>query len=127
MNSGKLTRSRAFTLTDFFGGLNLLTNYPNLAYYGPLHGVGGQRLGSIKTPVKTVLAAESAALFPYSWHQPAGADTPFLNDAKCMVSFADGHVNYIKMYWNSSPPTGAASLAAYYDPPDSYHYRWSGN
>jgi hypothetical protein len=37
-----------------------------------------------------------------------------------MVSFVDGHVNYIKMYWNG----GAAS---FYDPPANYDYKWSGD
>ena len=112
-----------------FNGLNLLTNYPNLAYNGPLHGVGGQRLGSVKNPVKTVLVAESAAFFPYSWHRPAGGQIPCLNDARCVVSFADNHADYIKMFWDSSIryPNGAASLAAYYDPPAGYDYKWSGD
>ena len=112
-----------------FNGLNLLTNYPNLAYNGPLHGIGGRQLSSIKNPAKTVLVAESAALFPYSWHQPASGQIPCLNDARCMVSFADNHADYIKMYWDSSIryPNGAASLAAYYDPPAGYDYKWSGD
>jgi prepilin-type N-terminal cleavage/methylation domain-containing protein len=112
-----------------FDGLNLLTNYPNLAYNGPLHGVGGQRLASVKNPVKTALVVESAAFFPYSWHQPAGSQIPCLNDARCMVSFVDNHVSYIKMFWGSSIhyPNGAFSLAAYYDPPASYDYKWSGD
>jgi len=112
-----------------FNGLNLITNYPNLAYNGPLHGVGGQGLASVKMPVKTVLVAESAAFFPYSWHQPAQGQVPAVNNALDLVSFADSHVSYIKMYWNSTVqyPNGAWSLAAYYDPPDSYDYKWSGN
>jgi len=112
-----------------FNGANLLTNYPNLAYNGPLHGVGGRQLSSIKDPAKTVLAAESAALFPYSWHQPAGSQTPCLNDARCMVSFADNHVSYIPIFWDSTIhyPNGGMSIAAYYDPPAGYDYKWSGD
>ena len=112
-----------------FNGLNLLTNYPNVVYNGPLHGVGGQGLASVTVPVKTVLASESAAFFPYSWHQPAPGQVPVLNNALDLVSFVDGHVSYIRMYWNSSVqyPNGGWSLAAYYDPPDSYDYKWSGD
>lgn len=112
-----------------FNGLNLVTSYPNLAYNGPLHGIGGQRLGSVKNPVKSVLVLESAAWFPYSWHQPAHDQIPAVNDALDLVSFADSHVSYIKMYWNSGIqyPNGGWSLAAYYDPPDSYDYKWSGD
>jgi prepilin-type N-terminal cleavage/methylation domain-containing protein len=112
-----------------FDGLNLITNYPNLAYNGPLHGIGGRRLDSVNIPVKTVLVAESAALFPYSWHQPAHDQIPTLNNALDLVSFVDGHVNYIKMFWDSTIryPNGAMSLAGYYDPPAGYDYKWSGD
>jgi len=112
-----------------FDGLNLLTNYPNLAYNGPLHGVGGWQLSSIKNPAKTVLVAESAAFFPYSWHQPAGGQTPCRNDARCMVSFADNHVSYIPIFWDSTIhyPNGSMAVAAYYDPPGNYDYKWSGD
>jgi prepilin-type N-terminal cleavage/methylation domain-containing protein len=112
-----------------FDGLNLVTNYPYLADNGPLHGIGGARLGSVKNPVKTVLVAESAAFFPYSWHQPARDQLPVLNNALDLVSFVDGHVSYIKMFWDSTLqfPNGGWSLAAYYDPPASYDYKWSGD
>jgi hypothetical protein len=46
-----------------------------------------------------------------------------------MASFVDNHVDYVKMFWDSSIryPNGAMSLAAYYDPPASYDYKWSGD
>jgi hypothetical protein len=112
-----------------FDGLNLITNYPNLAFNGPLPGIGGKRLGSVKTPVKTVLVVESSALFPYSWHQPSPDRQPVLNNALALISFVDSHVSYLKMFWDSAIqyPTGGWSLAGYYDPPDSYDYKWSGD
>lgn len=112
-----------------FDGLNLVTNYPNLAYNGPLPGIGGRQLGSVKTPVKTVLVLEEAGFFPYSWHQPAHDKYPMVNNALDLVSFADGHVNYIKMFWFSSIhyPNNGWSLACYYDPPAGYDYKWSGD
>ena len=112
-----------------FDGFNLVTNYPNLAYNGPLHGVGGRQLSSIKNPAKTVLVTESAALFPYSWHQPASGQIPCLNDARCMVSFADNHVSYLPIFWDSTIhyPNGGMGIAAYYDPPAGYDYKWSGD
>ena len=75
---------------------------------------------------------EAAALQPYSWHQPkrpVGGDYPMFNDAKNMVSFVDGHVSYLGIYWNNtlSYPNGGVSVAAYYDPPGGYDYQWSGN
>jgi prepilin-type N-terminal cleavage/methylation domain-containing protein/prepilin-type processing-associated H-X9-DG protein len=116
-----------------FNGANLLTtNYPNYAFNGVLPGIGGQKLSAVKNPTKTVLVVEASALQPYSWHQPkppAPGGFPMFNDARNMVSFVDGHVSYIKIYWNSllSYPNGGVSFAAYYDPPAGYDYQWSGN
>lgn len=116
-----------------FNGLNLLTNYPNFAYNGVLPGIGGQKLGAVKSPVKTLLIEDACALIPYAWHQPeppvSSGNVPMSNDSKNMVSFADGHVSNTKMYWNSEQryPNGSFSIAAYYDPPAGYDYQWSGN
>jgi prepilin-type N-terminal cleavage/methylation domain-containing protein len=115
-----------------FNGLNLFTNYPNYAYNGVLPGVGGEKISVIKTPTKTVLAAEGPALYPYSWHQPrlaASGGIPIFNDSRNVVSFVDGHVSYINIYWNSTLryPNGNMSVAGYYDPPAGYDYQWSGN
>jgi prepilin-type processing-associated H-X9-DG protein len=115
-----------------FNGLNLLTNYPNFAYNGVLPGIGGIKLSAIKNPTKTVLVEEASALFPYSWHQPklpVPGGYQMFNDARNMISFVDGHVSYINIYWNStiSYPNGNSSVAAYYDPPAGYDYKWSGD
>jgi prepilin-type N-terminal cleavage/methylation domain-containing protein len=99
-------------------------------------GVGGRRLSSITEPAKTVMIAEVPALFPYSWHQPGNASTfgavtfnngaVFFPDAKNMVSFVDGHVDYIKIYWNSGPTQpGIWAVAMQYNPPPGYDYKWS--
>jgi hypothetical protein len=48
------------------------------------------------------------------------------NDAMDMVSFVDGHVSYIKMYWKSGPPP-TTLFSGDYDPPAGYDYQWSGN
>ncbi len=81
---------------------------------------------------------EFPALFPFSWHDP-GSSSSFgsvlfkhgaliFEDAKNMVSYADGHVNYIKIYWNFSPiRPGVWSVAYQYDPPPGYDYQWSGD
>jgi len=124
---------RAYDFSSYaFNGANLLTNYPNLAYNGPLPGIGGRKLGAVKNPVRTVLVAEAPAIQPYSWHRPkppAAGSWPMFNDAQTMVSFADSHVSYIKIYWNTTItyPNGFTSFAVYYDPPAGYDYQWSGN
>jgi len=121
-----------FSSYAFDGGNLLATNYPNFAYSGILPGIGGQKLSAIKNAAKTVLVLEASALLPYSWHQPkssAPGGWPMFNDARNMVGFVDGHVSYIKIYWNSTIryPNGCISIAAYYDPPAGYDYQWSGD
>src|ERR1017187_1418647 len=103
-----------------FNGGNFLTGNPPVARWP---GIAGRKLSSIKMPVKTVLVMEFAALLPYSWHEPAGAS--HYNNAQDMVGFVDGHVSFIKMYWNAVKTNGIE--AWHYDPPASYDYKWSGD
>jgi prepilin-type N-terminal cleavage/methylation domain-containing protein len=91
-------------------------------------GIAGRVLSSIVNPTKTVLIAESPAFTPYSWHQPKPPTpngAPMFDDAMNMVSFVDGHVSYIKIYWGGNNPPG--SLALHHDPPAGYNYKWSGD
>ncbi|HTB82474.1 MAG TPA: prepilin-type N-terminal cleavage/methylation domain-containing protein [Candidatus Sulfotelmatobacter sp.] len=46
-------------------------------------------------------------------------------DALNVLSFVDGHAGYIKIYWNGKP--GSDGFSAFYEPPDGYDYKWSGN
>jgi prepilin-type processing-associated H-X9-DG protein len=90
------------------------------------------KLSSIKHPARTVLLAEASALAPWSWHAPVWPDVPreslTYNDAKNMVSFVDGHVSYLKIFWNTNRyPNGGFSFALAYDPPAGYGYQWSGD
>jgi prepilin-type processing-associated H-X9-DG protein len=92
-------------------------------------GIAGLPLSSIKHPSRTLLVTEVPALIPFSWHKPKWpvwwAKNDFFSDAMNMVSFVDGHVSYIKIYWKTSWPP--ASCAGDYDPPDGYDYQWSAN
>jgi prepilin-type N-terminal cleavage/methylation domain-containing protein len=87
-------------------------------------GIAGSKLSSIKEPVKTVLVAETSAYFPWSWHEPNRSFGPISNDSKNVVSFVDGHVNYIKIYSNINKPNWATM---FYNPPAGYDYQWSPN
>jgi prepilin-type N-terminal cleavage/methylation domain-containing protein/prepilin-type processing-associated H-X9-DG protein len=95
----------------------------------PMPGIAGQTMSSIMHPARTVLVAELPAFIPYSWHQPK---RPFnkmnsiFNNSMNMVSFVDGHVSYLKMYWKGSWLPGPV-LAMDYDPPAGYDYQWSGD
>ena len=89
----------------------------------PRFGIAGLKITSIKDPVKTVLVAEAPAFYPYSWHQPRLDEGPMFNDAKDMVSFVDGHVSYIRIYWQVVP----GGMAVENNPPAGYDYKWSGD
>ena len=91
-------------------------------------GIAGRNLSSIRNPSRTVLVAENSAFAPWSWHEPKKPFSPanaIFNDAKNMVSFVDGHLSYIKIYWGGNNPPGA--LALHHDPPAGYDYQWSGD
>jgi prepilin-type N-terminal cleavage/methylation domain-containing protein/prepilin-type processing-associated H-X9-DG protein len=119
--------SYVFNAGNLFGGRNL-TNYT---------GIAGMTLSSIRHPSRTVLVTEAPALIPFSWHQPrplafrmmrSGVCSPtmFFNNSMNMVSFVDGHVSYVKIYWQPSK-NYVFSPACAYDPPAGYDYQWSGN
>jgi len=110
-----------------FNGANGSPYNPPPAYLNEttFPGVFGRKQTAIRNPVKTVLLAEFSAIFPWSWHglQKLPADQNGVNDAKNIVSFVDGHVSYIKIYWNSDFSTTSCC----YDPPTGYDYQWSGD
>ncbi len=113
-------------------GFNAGTTNPILAINTP--GLAGKKVSSVREPAKTVLIAELSSLFPWSWHEskkPLAVENAVFNDAKNMMSFVDGHVNYVKIYWNSNriESGGIAYVrnAADYDPPVGYDYQWSAD
>lgn len=88
------------------------------------YGIAGMRLESVPHPTTTVLIAEMPAFAPYSWHEPR---RPFsvangkFNEAKNMIGFVDGHVSYLKKFYNGK------KIAWDYNPPAGYGYQWSGD
>jgi prepilin-type N-terminal cleavage/methylation domain-containing protein/prepilin-type processing-associated H-X9-DG protein len=88
------------------------------------YGIAGLRLESVLHPATTVLIGEMPAFVPYSWHEPrrpfSKANATF-NDSRNMVSFVDGHVSYLKIYYNGK------KIAWDYSPPAGYDYQWSGD
>jgi prepilin-type N-terminal cleavage/methylation domain-containing protein len=108
-----------------FNGINKDTT--NSSASGSILGIAGRKFSSIKHPDKTVLVTEQPAFFPYSWHKPkqptSDPNSCFFNNSKNMVSFVDGHANFVEIYWNGQ----AGSLAMSYNPPTEYNYQWSGD
>jgi prepilin-type N-terminal cleavage/methylation domain-containing protein len=107
----------------FNGGDNVNRTNQSKAFIIPRPGLTGVKLSSVKHPSRTVLIVEGSAPCPWSWHEPS-RQVQF-NDAQNVVSFVDGHVSYIKIYWDSQFNNGARSEAFMYDPPASYDYQWS--
>jgi prepilin-type processing-associated H-X9-DG protein len=106
----------------FNGGDNVIRHFEGKSFTIP--GLTGVKLGSVRHPDRTVLLAEVAATVPYSWHDPLshGAGIPpgtIYNDSKNMVSFVDGHVSYIKMYYKYPV------CACLTNPPAGYAYQWT--
>jgi prepilin-type N-terminal cleavage/methylation domain-containing protein len=126
-------QSAVYGYTSYsFNGVNLVTNYINMIYNGILPGIGGQKISTVKNPARTTLVVEAPAMLPYSWHRPQSVlpnAPPIFNDARDIVSYVDGHLDYVKIYWNNTLlyPNGGISVAVYYDPPSEYDYQWSGN
>ena len=98
---------------------------PTLPGQSVLPGLFGRKLASIKDPIKTVLLFELAAGYPFAWHEPQQIPSGFsgVNGSMNMISFADGHVDYIRMYSNID----YFMATIWYDPPAGYDYKWSGD
>jgi len=86
-------------------------------------GIANTPLTAVKNPARTLLIFEAAARLPFSWHRPEvdGRGYYRFDDSRNMLGFVDGHVSFMKMYWNGS------QAACMYDPPEGYDYRWSAN
>jgi prepilin-type N-terminal cleavage/methylation domain-containing protein len=107
----------------FNGGDNFTRQLTNWSFNSP--GLTGVKLSSVRHPDRTVLLMERAALIPYSWHNPSShgestADGTAYNDSQNVVSFVDGHVSYIRIYFNGG-------WAVNYNPPEGYDYQWSAD
>ena len=121
--TGRHESARQYYSSYAFNGIN--KDLTNFSASGSILGIAGQKLGLIKHPDKTVLVSEQPAFFPYSWHKPkqpiSDPNSRFFNNSKDMVSFVDGHVSYVEMYWNGQ------AEAMSYNPPTEYNYQWSGD
>src|SRR4029077_4859501 len=108
----------------FNGGNNATRTNKSGTIIIPRPGLTGVKLSAVKHPGRTALISEGSAPCPWSWHEPSRQMR--FNDAKNVVSFVDGHVSYIKIYWDSAF-NGGRSQAFMYDPPTGYEYQWSPN
>lgn len=114
--------SKGLCETPQTGYSSYIFNAGNLIGTNGYPGISGSGLVEVKEPSKTVLICEAAAFTPFSWHSPQKQISDYrFKDCRDMLSFVDGHVQYVRMYWSG------AGEAWQYDPPADYVYRWSGN
>jgi len=107
-----------------------ITNFTSYLFNGcnsmrtnqPLPGIAGARIGSLPNPAKTVLVAEGSAFEGFSWHKPH--KELLFRDSLNEVGYVDGHVDFVKIFWNGS--LGATGAPCFYNPPQGYAYTWSG-
>ena len=76
-----------------------------------------------REPVRTELIGEisgGGGLSSHDRRQPLQ-----FPDARNVMSFVDGHVSFIKIYWNGTE--GPDGFPAFYEPPAGYDYKWTSN
>ncbi len=86
-------------------------------------GMAQKPFATTREPARTELIGEisgGGALSSHDRREPLQ-----FQNALNVMSFVDGHAAYIKIYWNGS--AGSDGFSAFYEPPDGYDYKWSGN
>lgn len=85
--------------------------------------IAGRKLPTISQPDRTLLVMEWTAHAPLSWHRSktGKANAPFYRDAESMVTFADGHADFIEIYYDGY------NAAYTRDPIPGYAYKYSGD
>jgi prepilin-type N-terminal cleavage/methylation domain-containing protein len=114
-NPGSLCRLDIFDYTSYgFNGV-LRTNND--------YGMAGRLFSTVHDASKTDLNGEIVGGWAESWHTPPVRVQR--QDARGVGGFVDGHVDYVKVYWNAV--TGGDGLPFYYEPPPGYNYKWTAN
>jgi prepilin-type N-terminal cleavage/methylation domain-containing protein/prepilin-type processing-associated H-X9-DG protein len=87
-------------------------------------GLAGRKLTTVNAPFKTAMVGEISGGIAQSWHKP-GPQSQQHNNAENVASFVDGHVSFIKIYWDGN--SGIMDFPFRYEPPGGYEYKWTGN
>jgi hypothetical protein len=110
-----------------FNAGNAVFRNPKKPFPGMHPGIMGSKLSSVASPAKTVLVMEFPALDGYSWHKPLPPGVTHGNNSPDVLSFADGHVDYVKIYCGSNNPSQIFQFPLAFNPPPRYDYQWSGD
>lgn len=85
--------------------------------------LAGKLFDSVRQPDRTVLIGEISGGICVSAHEHK--EPLQYQNAKNVMSFVDGHAGYIPIYWNGQ--TGVPGMGFFYEPPEGYEYKWTGN
>ena len=82
--------------------------------------VAGKPFASVREPARLVLVCELSGAIGLSGHDRRQSEQ--FNNAKNLMSFVDGHVSFIPIYWNGT--TGVEGMPIEYNPTTGYEYLW---
>jgi prepilin-type N-terminal cleavage/methylation domain-containing protein len=85
--------------------------------------LAGKLFDSVRQPEKTVLIGEISGGIGLSAHEHK--EPLQYQNARNAMSFVDGHAGFTKIYWNGI--SGADGICFFYEPPEGYDYKWTGN
>ncbi len=106
------------------------THFSSYFFNGPARGTNDvvnitgleeKPFSAVREPSKTLLLGEISGGAGFSTH--ARIQPLQFNNAQNVMSFADAHVAFIRMYWNGTP--GLDGFPFFYEPPIGYSYKWS--
>jgi prepilin-type N-terminal cleavage/methylation domain-containing protein len=105
-----------------------LTHYSSYGFNGADRGsndfgMASQKFAAVREPTKTALDGEISGGIGVSWHDPRHQGQ--YNNAPSVAGFVDGHVSYIKMYWDGEG--GIPGFPFWYEPPAGYEYKWTAH
>lgn len=105
-----------------------LTHYSSYGFNGGERtngddGMAGRLFSTVRDTAKTDLNGEICGGLGESWHTPPLQVQR--QDAEGVGGFVDGHVDYVKMYWNGT--SGVDGFPFWYEPPAGYDYKWTAN
>ncbi|MDB6131495.1 MAG: hypothetical protein JWM04_2602 [Verrucomicrobiales bacterium] len=82
--------------------------------------LGGKPFSSVRESSKVILMGELSGAYSLSAHDRK--ERYQFNNARNVMGFVDGHVSFIRMYWDGVKGWGNSSF--FYEPPPGYDYRW---
>jgi prepilin-type N-terminal cleavage/methylation domain-containing protein len=128
-NQGSFTNQALYVCPSDPGFYNLaLTDNSSYGFNGVErtnndYGMAGRLFSTVHNTARTDLNGEIGGGLAESWHtKPVRQQRP---DAQGVGGFVDGHVGYVKMYWNGA--SGVDGYPFFYEPPSSYDYKWTAN